>query len=166
MLVRDNPVTLKGTIMNTNRTFIIKALTVATLVAVSLPASAERDGRHDGFGGHRDIRHFDRHDYAVWRSGSWRHGWHEGRLGWWWIVAGAWYFYPEPVYPYPDPYIPPVVVAQPLPQPEPPPAQFWYFCTASKGYYPYVSSCPGGWKTVPATPPAASPNAPPGAPGQ
>jgi hypothetical protein len=75
-------------------------------------------------------------------------------LGWWWIAAGAWYFYPEPVYPYPypDPYIPPVVVEQPTPAPQPA-AQFWYYCEASNGYYPYVSSCPSDWKLVPATPP-------------
>lgn len=152
--------------MNTKRTFIIKALTVATLAAISLPASAEHDGRHGGFRGGGDIRHFDRHDFAVWRSGGWRHVRHGGRLGWWWVVAGAWYFYPEPVYPYPDPYIPPVVVTEPAPQPEPPQAQFWYFCAAANAYYPYVSSCPGGWKTVPATPPAASPSAPPSIPVQ
>jgi hypothetical protein len=156
--------------MNTKRTFIIKALAVATLVAISLSANADEwhggDGRHDGFRGGSDIRHFDRHDFAVWRSGGWRHVRHRGRLGWWWVVGGVWYFYPEPVYPYPDPYIPPVVVTQPAPQPEPPLAQFWYFCSASNSYYPYVSSCPGGWKTVPANPPAVSPSVPPSVPGQ
>lgn len=156
--------------MDTHRTFVVKALAAAILAAIALPAGAE-SGRHGGFshGGFRgggDIRHFDRHDYAVWRSGAWRHGWHDRRLGWWWVVAGTWYFYPEPVYPYPDPYIPPVVVTQPATQPEPPQAQFWYFCAESNAYYPYVSSCPGGWKSVPATPPAAEPVAPPGAPEQ
>jgi hypothetical protein len=165
--------------MNTNRTIILKALTVATLAAISLPASAERNERqggdarsdntrrdgfrepHDVFRDHRDIRHFDRHDYAVWRSGGWRHGRHDGRLGWWWVAAGAWYFYPWPVYPYPDPYLPPFIATQPYPPPAaPPPAQFWYFCTSANGYYPYVPSCPDGWKTVPATPPDASPVAP------
>jgi hypothetical protein len=88
-------------------------------------------------------------------------------LGWWWVVAGTWYFYPWPVYPYPDPYTPPVIVTQPSAQPvAPPPAQFWYFCTSSNSYYPYVSSCPDGWKAVPATPPAASPSAPSSAPAQ
>lgn len=166
--------------MNIYRTFIIKALTIATLVAISMPASAEQnerrggDGRHDGFRGGGDIfrgggdiRRFDRHDYNVWRSGGWRHGRHGDRLGWWWVVAGAWYLYPEPVYPYPDPYTPPVIVTQPAPQPVgPPPAQFWYFCAASNGYYPYVPSCPSGWETVPATPPAVTPSAPPIAPVQ
>ena len=139
------------------------ALAVAVLAAVlATPAVADR-GRWHG-----DIRHFDSHDRGVWRGGYWQHGRHGGNLGWWWVVAGAWYFYPQPVYPYPDPYLPPVVVVQPspvevqvpppntAPQPAAPAvAQSWYYCEAAKGYYPYVPSCPGGWKTVPATPPGA-----------
>lgn len=144
------------------RTLVIKTMVVAVLIAASIPARAEHNGRHGGEGRHSgdrggwhgDIRHFERHDLHTWRGGSWRHERHEGRLGWWWIAAGAWYFYPEPVYPYPypDPYIPPVVVEQPTPAPQPT-AQFWYYCDASNGYYPYVSSCPSDWKLVPATPP-------------
>jgi hypothetical protein len=30
----------------------------------------------------------------------------------------------------------------------------WYYCDASKKYYPYVKQCAGGWREVPATPPA------------
>jgi hypothetical protein len=33
----------------------------------------------------------------------------------------------------------------------------WYYCDSAKGYYPYVSQCPEGWKSVPATPPAGPP---------
>lgn len=158
--------------MDTKRTIVLQALAVAVLVVTSFAASAEHERRerhedyrdfgerHDIFRDHRDIRYFDRHDYDVWRTGGWRHGRHDGRLGWWWVVAGVWYFYPEPIYPYPDPYTPPVIVTQPAPQPvAPPPAQFWYFCTSANGYYPYVPSCPEGWKSVPATPPAAAPAA-------
>lgn len=29
----------------------------------------------------------------------------------------------------------------------------WYYCDSAKGYYPYVSQCPEGWRSVPATPP-------------
>lgn len=69
----------------------------------------------------------------------------------------AWY-YPPPYY-----YPPAVVVAQP---PAPPvyversdqPAQsqgYWYYCESSRGYYPYVKECPGGWKAVPPAPPPA-----------
>ena len=158
--------------MNTFRSFVSQGLAAAILVAIALPATADRiemrggEGMHGGYRGGGDIRRFDGHDYAVWRSGYWRHGRHGDRLGWWWVAGGVWYLYPEPVYPYPDPYIPPVVVTQPVPQPEPPVAQFWYYCAASNSYYPYVSSCPGGWKTVPSNPPAASPGEPPGAPAQ
>lgn len=134
-------------------------LTVSILAAIlAMPAEADK-GRWHG-----DIRHFDSRDRGHWRGGSWHHGHHAGRLGWWWVVAGAWYFYPQPVYPYPDPYRPPVVVVQqplpPAPDVEPQPAvpatvQYWYYCEAAKGYYPYVPSCPGGWKAVPAVPPGA-----------
>ncbi|MGC9185416.1 MAG: hypothetical protein ACP5GC_08225 [Thiomonas sp.] len=44
------------------------------------------------------------------------------------------------------------VVVQSLP-PGPAPQSFWYYCQSPAGYYPYVSVCPGGWTTVPATPP-------------
>lgn len=158
---------------------IISLLAVAVLsVATALPALAEGrgdargEGRHEmgggqhrvvrGWGGQRDIRHFENRHLSVWRSGAWHHGRHDGRLGWWWVAAGTWYFYPGPIYPYPDPYIPPYVVVQSAPAPEtttpavPPAAQSWYYCEASQGYYPYVSSCPAGWKAVPATPPSTS----------
>ena len=141
------------------------ALTVALAAALPGAAHADRDARR--WGG--DIRHFDRHDRGVWRRGSWHHGHHDGRLGWWWVVGGIWYFYPRPVYPYPDPYVPPVVVQQSpvyvqqppeyvqqpsaAQQPVPSASQTWYYCDQARGYYPYVRECPGGWKPVPATPP-------------
>lgn len=99
---------------------------------------------------HGDMRHFHEHDYPHWREGSWYHGGHDGRFGWWWVAAGMWYFYPAPVYPYPDPYEPPVVVEQ-APSESPPP-QYWYYCESSGNYYPYVSTCREGWKKVPAQP--------------
>lgn len=128
---------------------IIWMIGLAVLAATALPASADRGGHGHWRGG--DIRHFERHDMPVWRGGYWRHGRHDGHLGWWWIVGGVWYLYPQPVYPYPDPYVPPVVVA---PSPAAPPAQqLWYYCDEAQGYYPYVPSCPGGWRAVPAVPP-------------
>ncbi len=127
---------------------------------------------------HGEIKRFERHDMGHWRGGAWKHGHHNGRLGWWWVVGGAWYFYPQPIYPYPNPYVPSVVVApQPVvvapqvysaPQAAPvaPPEavaptisaapadpQYWYYCDASKTYYPYVATCDAGWRAVPATPP-------------
>ena len=31
-------------------------------------------------------------------------------------------------------------------------ADWWYYCGQSKGYYPYVKTCPGGWQKVSPTP--------------
>ncbi len=133
---------------------------VALAAAAPMAAYADRhdEGRHAG-GRHwnGDIREFHTRDFPRWRAGNWRHGAHEGRLGWWWVVGGLWYFYPQPVYPYPDAYTPPVVVIPQAPSAVPgapaPQAQNWYYCTSAQSYYPYVSSCPEGWKMVPATPP-------------
>lgn len=129
-----------------------------------------------------DMQYYDRHELPRWRGGAWRHARHEGKLGWWWIVGGdSWYFYSQPVYPYPDPYvppeyfylqpeysdpdpyIPPVVIMQSEPIESTPDvvlapsiaSQYWYYCESINGYYPYTTSCPEGWKTVPATPPPA-----------
>lgn len=136
------------------------AVVLGTIPLTSMAQHRDRD--HDrGREWRGDIRHFEYHDARRWQSGAWRHGSHEGRLGWWWVIGGLWYFYPQPVYPYPDPYRPPVVVVEQSPPPvvvqppaaSPAPTQYWYYCEAAKGYYPYVASCPRGWKTVPATPP-------------
>ncbi len=70
------------------------------------------------------------------------------------FVGGpAWY-----PYPYPYPYYPPAVVVQPAPPttyieqaaPETSemPSGYWYYCAASKAYYPYVKDCPAGWQRV------------------
>jgi hypothetical protein len=56
------------------------------------------------------------------------------------------YYYP---YAYPEPYIntePPVNI-------EPQQTYYWYHCGDPKGYYPYITSCPGGWTKVVPTPP-------------
>jgi hypothetical protein len=161
------------------RTTLISAAFGLAVVSTAVPPAVadhdHRDGRH-AHGGrfdrswHGNIRYFGARDLHHWRTGHWIHGHHDGRLGWWWVIAGIWYFYPAPVYPYPDPYVPPVIVQQPpvviqqtppastTPQtttPPPPAPAYWYYCEASKNYYPYVSSCAGGWKKVPATPPDA-----------
>jgi hypothetical protein len=160
--------------MNTIHKTILAALVAAVCLPVShsAPAAERQRAWHGG-----DIRHFETRDMGHWRDGRWRNGWHDGRLGWWWVVGGFWYFYPEPIYPYPDPYTPPVVMQQapptvviqqapngatqapaPAPAPASAPAptaqapQVWHYCEASKSYYPYVASCPGGWKQVPAAP--------------
>lgn len=138
---------------------LILSLSLLTLMS-GLVSPVQADGRHGwkgrhGWGGR--IEHFERHDMNRWRGGNWHHGRHNGHLGWWWVVAGIWYFYPERVYPYPDPYRPSVVVLNP-PEPAPvitpqPVQQVWYYCDAAGAYYPYVPSCPSGWRAVPAEPP-------------
>ena len=82
---------------------------------------------------------------------------------------GPWYYPPHPYY-YP-PYYPQVVVERPAPQvyieqqpapaaqPAPPapvvaaPVNYWYYCAAARGYYPYVRECPSGWQKVLPQPP-------------
>ena len=124
--------------------------------------------RHEGPAFHGEIGRFHEHDWAVWHGGRWEHGYHGGRLGWWWVAGGIWYFYPYPVYPYPDPFVPPVVVTQPAQPgvlPPPPTPTSWYYCNSARGYYPYIPSCPEGWQQVAANPapsgaPAAAPPPP------
>jgi hypothetical protein len=75
---------------------------------------------------------------------------------------GPGWYYPPPYY-YPPYYPPAVVVAPPAAPPvyverndQPAQAQgYWYYCESSRGYYPYVKECPGGWKAVPPAPPPA-----------
>ncbi len=131
----------------------------AFLIALGLllPAAARADWRDRG-----DIREFHHHHHEIWERGRWLNGFHDGRMGWWWVVEGIWYYYPAgPVYPYPDPYTPPVVIQQPPVVVQPPPVQqaplpaqpqVWYYCSNPAGYYPYVSQCSTAWQTVPATP--------------
>ncbi len=112
-------------------------------------AHAHRDPGHQW---HGDITRFHEHDWGVWRGGHWAHARHGGQLGWWWVVGPSWYFYPAPVDPYPSPWEPAEVIGA-----GPPPAPFWYYCDATRNYYPYVFVCPGGWRAVPATPDANVP---------
>lgn len=77
------------------------------------------------------------------------------------------YYYP-PYSPYSPYYNPPVVIERPAPQvyieqlPAPaappaaavaPPVNYWYYCAAANGYYPYVKECRGGWQKVLPQPP-------------
>ena len=97
-------------------------------------------------------------------SAAWAHdrgrvhfGFHVGVPGPYW---GPW-SYPSPYY-YPPYYYPPAVVierqppvyieqsppAAAAPAPAPTPQNYWYYCAAAKGYYPYVTECPSGWQRV------------------
>lgn len=130
---------------------IYRRLTLAMITSLFLAGStiALADPPHRHWRGNHHHSHY--HDHPRWRDGHWHHGKHGGRFGWWWITAGTWYYYPAPVYPYPDPYLPPTVVIEPEPAPQQEP--IWYYCKSSRNYYPYVSVCPEGWRTVAAQPP-------------
>lgn len=90
--------------------------------------------------------------------------WH-GRVGVW--VGPGYYPYPYsyPYYPPPSYYAPPVVVVPSQPQQyieQPQPGaqgnltgangDTWYYCDKAGAYYPYVKTCPAGWREVPAQP--------------
>jgi hypothetical protein len=116
-------------------------------------------GAHGGFVpmhrfvGH-DFAHFSVADRAMWRGGRWWHGpWH-GRSGWWWFAGGGWYFYDTPIYPYPG-YVSDYYVGDDYadyPDSAAPGANpySWYYCQNPPGYYPYIQSCNGPWRPVPA----------------
>jgi len=61
-------------------------------------------------------------------------------------------YYPAPVY---YPASPPVYVERELAGPEAPAQSWWYYCEQTRGYYPYVKTCLGGWQRVPPAPPPA-----------
>jgi hypothetical protein len=71
----------------------------------------------------------------------------------WGPYWGPGWYYPPPY------YYPPAVVVAPPPAPQQyversdvPAQNYWYYCEQSRGYYPYVKECPGGWKAVPPAP--------------
>jgi hypothetical protein len=87
------------------------------------------------------------------------------------FIGGPGFYYgPGPYWggvPYYYPPVAPVVVQPAEPQvytertdvstaPAAPtsPSGTWWYCAASRSYYPYVKQCSSGWDPVPATPPA------------
>lgn len=69
------------------------------------------------------------------------------------------YGYPAPAYGYPPEvmgsYSAPAYAEQGVPRAAPAPSQAqgdWYYCEASRSYYPYIAECPAGWQRVPAQP--------------
>ena len=123
------------------------------------PSAYAAPAMHGG-GGHGG--HFSGRGFGGGGGGHFHHGGHfEGGV---WIGPGFgfWdpFFYPYAPYPYPYSYYPPTVVVPEQPQkyimqtPQPQENNYWYYCRESRGYYPNVKSCPGGWmKVVPSEPP-------------
>jgi len=158
--MRKSPGVARAAIRGAIEARVIRVALAVAAILPSVPALAQRHEEDRRW--HGDIARFHEHDWDLWRGGRWAHEAHDGRLGWWWVAGGAWYFYPAPVYPYPDPYEPPVTVAAaPSVVPPAPLPKTWYYCEAAQGYYPYVPTCPGGWKAMPASPVPPANSAPP-----
>lgn len=74
-------------------------------------------------------------------------------FGYWGPFWGPpWWYYPAPYY-YPAPVVvqrAPVTYIEQGSSDAPAAASpgWWYYCDASKGYYPYVRECPSGWQRV------------------
>ncbi|HVC37477.1 MAG TPA: hypothetical protein VNF46_03645 [Gammaproteobacteria bacterium] len=129
--------------------------TIPVLVLIALLGSmpvfsnawADRhDGRGGSDGGHSDDR--------GGRDGHWDFGWHDGHLGWLWMLGSALLIY-NVTRPAPVPQ-PPAVIIQTPPSAPAPAAAYWYFCPSSAMYYPYVQTCPDGWQAVPPAPPPSN----------
>jgi len=125
----------------------------------SYAGHAVRTGWHGGVGVGVHVGGPGYHGGVGWGGGGrWDHGWHGGHYGWWYIDAGVWTLYPYyPGYYYGYPYYAPAPYGYVPPAPVvnsnlPPPPQSWYYCDAAQAYYPYVQSCPAGWRAVPAQP--------------
>ena len=83
--------------------------------------------------------------------------WHHGGVRFGVFVGAPFYPWYYPPYYYPPYYSPVVTVpagpttyvekgaAQPAPSQG---SSYWYYCEASKTYYPYVKECPAGWMRV------------------
>jgi hypothetical protein len=76
------------------------------------------------------------------------------------LIASTYPYYYRPYPYYYPPYYPPVVVQQPTVYVEQQPAAAqpqmqgsWYYCAASRAYYPYVQDCASGWQRVAPQPP-------------
>lgn len=64
---------------------------------------------------------------------------------------------PQAVPAAPTPLPPPSATPPPATAAPPPARNAYYFCPASKGYYPYVATCAVAWRPVPTTPPQGQP---------
>jgi hypothetical protein len=72
-----------------------------------------------------------------------------------WGYWGPWWHYPPPYYYYPAPVVvrsEPVTYIEQGTSSAEQRGNWWYYCDASRGYYPYVKECPSGWQRVPPAP--------------
>ena len=107
-------------------------------------------------GGHvsRSHGHFNGHRHKSF--GHHHHGAAFVGFGVGFAYPWSWYYPPPYYYPgyyYPYPAQPVTYVEQGSAPAAAEPAGWWYYCEASRTYYPYVKGCPSGWQRVPALPP-------------
>ncbi len=146
--------------MKTARALLAIAGLVALSLAASVPAQA-RSGGHGGYSGGHGGHSGGHGGYYGGGHGGHYHG-YSGSYGFYfgWPFYSSWYYPPYyyPSYPYyPQaviPSSPPVYVERGDEQAAPQAQSWWYYCTESKTYYPYVKQCPGGWQKVAPQPPA------------
>jgi hypothetical protein len=126
---------------------------VAALLLLSLgaPAGDGHGGAGQGGGSHARAGHGDRHagDRHMGRRHSGRsHGHRFHGAGHAFFGLGYWPSWYVPYgYDYPPPtvlYTAPVYVEQA----DESQSAYWYYCPDSRGYYPSVPQCPGGWLRV------------------
>ena len=98
-----------------SRLFPASALALALLAMHATPGSAQLYRFHHVYRPHEYRPH---RPADWWNRGQWRHGFHAGYYGWWWVIGTSWYLYPQPVYPYP-----PTILVTPAPVAPPPPTQ-------------------------------------------
>lgn len=157
---------------------LIKVFALAAMLGTAAGPALARGGGGGGHGGGWGGGGWHGGGWG-WGGGCCWGGW---GWGWGWGVGVGLYApywgYPYAAYPYSYPayaYAPgypaaaapayPAAAAPAYPAAAPPPAamvaapppsqaeSFWYYCRASKSYYPYVSSCGGPWQKVPTIPP-------------
>jgi len=128
-----------------------KLLRVGLLLVLAVPVAASAAG-HVRIGG--GYYHGGYYGHGYYGRGYYGGGYYAPYYGYYgYYGPGYWpgYYYAPPTTVYVEPEI---TATQP-------PASYWYYCAAAKGYYPYVTSCPSGWEAVPAqAPPQATSQAP------
>jgi len=124
--------------MKTIRAVLVLAALASAVV--SAPAFADR-GRGHHFRGHHHHHHRSHARIGVFVGAP--------------LVFSPWYYYP------PRYYYPPAVVQTPPPvyveqgQAAAPAQDYWYYCSESQTYYPYVKECAGPWQRVIPQPPSS-----------
>lgn len=112
---------------------LISGVLAGVLLASSLPALADRNGRGGHYYGPPPPRHHHHH--------------HRGPGPLVWGIAGL--ALGSAVYAMTAPPPPVVVAPVMVPPPPRPPVRMAYFCESYQAYYPNVQYCPEGWRGVP-----------------